>query len=114
MKKDIAGLALNALRVMADKSLPPSVMRQMAIDTLRKAGVTSKRIAFKVVIDLPPDASIQVAKEYIADSIHSWRGQLKPPDDEDDGDPMHSLDTRSIAVTFIGSEPKKAKPRKDR
>lgn len=62
----------------------------------------SRKVRFKVEFDLPGDARISEAREYVEAAIHSYAGGLKPPGaDESDprGNPMFDLDRTTIRIT---------------
>jgi hypothetical protein len=47
---------------------------------------------FLVTIDMPPDADVTEATEYIEEAVMCWRGGMDPQE------PMADLDARSVLV----------------
>jgi hypothetical protein len=59
------------------------------------------KASFIVTFHRPPKATVDDMRTYISDAVQGWRGQLQPPEgDEDrpDGDPMWALDPDTVVV----------------
>ena len=65
----------------------------------------SKRVDFKVSLELPDDATLKDAKEYVESAVRTMKGELKPASMADDEDPyydaMFYLDPDSVRVTQL-------------
>jgi hypothetical protein len=69
-----------------------------------------KRATFLVSFDLPEEATMERAAEYVLDAVRSMKGSLKPPfgeyegggyfgdPDDPEGDPMFELDGDTVQV----------------
>jgi hypothetical protein len=65
---------------------------------------------FVVELELPEDASVAEAKQYIKDAVSSWHGSLFPGSEEGeyaDADPMFDLDGDTIVVKSLRRPPVK-------
>ena len=62
----------------------------------------TRRVAFLVAFDVPAGATVTACQNYVRDAVATMAGTCRPPgsyDDQDDGDPLFSLDRDSIRVT---------------
>jgi hypothetical protein len=64
------------------------------------------RRTFTVTFEVPDGATLRDCMKYIYDAVSTWRGQCRPPDDDDPGDPMHGLDWKTVSVDTLQSEQK--------
>lgn len=70
------------------------------------------RRSFKVSIDMPPSATVEEARQYIAYAVAVWKGSLFPGDfDDPEPDPMYELDGDTVKVVPIPVTRKKPKVR---
>lgn len=49
-----------------------------------------KIITFQVTIKVPSDVSFNDAREYVRESVQTWKGQLSPED------PLFELEVKSV------------------
>jgi hypothetical protein len=69
-------------------------------DQLKEAKM-SKRESYLVTLERPDGVSVAEMKQYIVDSVGSWRGSFRPPGgmgEDDPGDLLFNLDAKSISV----------------
>lgn len=52
-----------------------------------------RRVIFRVILDLPRDASVTDAKKYVETAVTNWAGSLDP-----EHDPMRNLDISRVVV----------------
>lgn len=72
-------------------------------------------LTFTVTMKQPSRASITDCRDYIAEAVETWCGQCRPPgalDDNDDGDPMWALDSRTVKVKLFAKTPNGAESKK--
>lgn len=62
-----------------------------------------KQCAFTVKLDIPINATVEDAIEYINAAVVTWREQLFHGDHEYEGDPMAELDIDSVHVELAES-----------
>jgi hypothetical protein len=98
--KDTEKLALisKALKDISNMYAPEG-MTHLATETLKKAGIIASRVSFLVSFDLPPNATLTDAGNYVRDAMDTHWESCKPTPDDSDEDPMYQLDNTSIKVT---------------
>ena len=60
-----------------------------------------RRVYFKVDFILPEGATLDDAEAYVNDAVRTMKGCYRPPDDEDDGDPMSGLDADTVRIVRV-------------
>jgi hypothetical protein len=58
------------------------------------------KVRFVVEFEKPEGATMNDARAYLYDAVTTMRGCYKPPDDEDEGDPMWALDPDTVSISL--------------
>lgn len=58
----------------------------------------ARKAKFTVTLDMPPFANKEDVRVYIEDAVSTMKGSLFPGDEEEEPDPLWSLDEKSINV----------------
>ena len=62
---------------------------------------TARRREFRVSVVVPEDVTDEDMKEYIAEAVGTWKGQMHPDE------PLYELDYKTIKVTRINKKRRK-------